>query len=253
MSQLAPIFRDLAPAVEFGWGGRILVFVLLVVVPFLALLQPDEREIELPPRASLYVSAIVGILVLAALTMSGLEAQQAASAARSGGASGWVLPRTADGRPDLEGVWENNSATPLERPRQLANKPRLSDEELASFERRAHATVLAHVRHDGPLTVQRALYPEGRDICHAVVVHPPGGVAAGDTLDVAIEVRERAHAVLTMPGAAKFYRCDARPSRQAIPRSGAPSARASARPRARDKARPWGSDPPAGGLPDACP
>jgi urease accessory protein len=85
-----------------------------------------------------------------------------------------------------------------------------------AFERRAHATVLAHVRHEGPLTVQRALFPEGRDICHAVVVHPPGGVAGGDTLDVAIDVRERAHAVLTMPGAAKFYRCDARPSRQDI-------------------------------------
>jgi hypothetical protein len=53
------------------------------------------------------------------------------------GGQTWVVPRTADGRPDLEGVWENNSATPLERPRQLANKPRLTDEELASFERRA--------------------------------------------------------------------------------------------------------------------
>src|SRR5690349_24902054 len=44
----------------------------------------------------------------------------------------WAVPRTPDGRPDLEGVWENNSATPLERPRQLADKPRLTDEELES-------------------------------------------------------------------------------------------------------------------------
>ncbi|CAG0951382.1 Urease accessory protein UreD [Burkholderiales bacterium] len=85
-----------------------------------------------------------------------------------------------------------------------------------AFERRMHGCVLAHVRHEGPLTVQRALHPEGRDVCHVVVVHPPGGVAGGDTLDVDVDVRAGAHAVLTMPGAAKFHRSDGRTSRQAV-------------------------------------
>jgi hypothetical protein len=52
-------------------------------------------------------------------------------------AAKWSPPKTLDGRPDLEGVWENNSATPLERPQLLANKPLLTDEELATLKQRA--------------------------------------------------------------------------------------------------------------------
>ena len=83
-------------------------------------------------------SSLAFVLVVASLTQVRVEGQQpAVASARNARATGWVVPRTADGRPDLEGVWENNSATPLERPRQFADKPRLSDEELADLERRA--------------------------------------------------------------------------------------------------------------------
>src|SRR5499425_3793933 len=49
----------------------------------------------------------------------------------------WTVPRLADGHPDLQGTWENNSATPLERPAAFANKPMLSDAEVADMKARA--------------------------------------------------------------------------------------------------------------------
>jgi hypothetical protein len=55
----------------------------------------------------------------------------------AGGQTAWTTPRLANGQPDLQGTWENNSATPLERPRELAGKPLLSEDELAALEARA--------------------------------------------------------------------------------------------------------------------
>ena len=54
---------------------------------------------------------------------------------------GWTMPRTQDGQPDLQGVWANNVATPLERPEELAEQDALTDEELAGLKARAGTTV----------------------------------------------------------------------------------------------------------------
>jgi hypothetical protein len=51
--------------------------------------------------------------------------------------SAWRPPVTPFGQPDLQGVWMNNSATPLERPRAFEGRPLLTDEEVKELQRRA--------------------------------------------------------------------------------------------------------------------
>lgn len=75
---------------------------------------------------------------------------------------------------------------------------------------------LLRFSHDGPLRVLQSLYPEGNGICHNVLVHPPGGLVEGDTLSVKVHVAAGAHALISTPGATRFYRSKGQPATQEV-------------------------------------
>lgn len=89
------------------------------------------------------------------------------------------------------------------------------------FEQDGGTTRLTGRAHSGPLRVQKALYPEGPGICHAIMIHPPGGIVGGDALAIETDAGAAAHAFLTSPGAAKWYRANGRLSRQRVALRGA--------------------------------
>ncbi|CAN7589398.1 urease accessory protein UreD [Variovorax sp. LjRoot130] len=67
---------------------------------------------------------------------------------------------------------------------------------------------VARFRHEGPLRILQSLYPEGDAVCHNVLVHPPGGLVGGDTLDIAVRAAAGSHGLITTPGATRFYRSE---------------------------------------------
>jgi urease accessory protein len=75
---------------------------------------------------------------------------------------------------------------------------------------------VARYSHQGPLRILQSLYPEGDQICHNVLVHPPGGLVGGDTLDIHVSVAKGAHGLVSTPGATRFYKSGGHPALQQV-------------------------------------
>ena len=67
-------------------------------------------------------------------------------------------------------------------------------------------TRLLGAKRTGPLSIQKAFYPEGRDCAHLYLLHPPAGIVSGDELNISVHLEKQAHTLLTTPGANRFYR-----------------------------------------------
>jgi hypothetical protein len=78
-------------------------------------------------------AAVVALSLLAAQAMAqSVNAKPAKTATQA-----WTAPRTVDGQPDLQGVWANNTATPLERPKVLEGRAFLTEQEVAALKQKA--------------------------------------------------------------------------------------------------------------------
>jgi urease accessory protein len=77
-------------------------------------------------------------------------------------------------------------------------------------------SVLTRCEHLGPLRIQKALYPEGAQQAQLLMLHPPGGIAGGDALEIELDVGAGASALLTTPGAGKWYKAGGRVARQRV-------------------------------------
>jgi urease accessory protein len=114
--------------------------------------------------------------------------------------------------PDAEAITETAAVSAPSAPEKSHWQARLQ----LGFSKDAETTRLTERQHSGPLRVQKPLYPEGAEICHAIIIHPPGGVVGGDELQIRATLGEGTHALITTPGAAKWYRGNGYTSKQAV-------------------------------------
>ena len=84
------------------------------------------------------------------------------------------------------------------------------------YSNRSGATQIIRNEMQAPLKVQRPFYPEGKEICHSVILHTAGGVVGGDRLSSNFHLQPNAKALITSAAASKLYRSNGLESQQNI-------------------------------------
>ncbi|WP_236014213.1 urease accessory protein UreD [Marinobacterium alkalitolerans] len=79
------------------------------------------------------------------------------------------------------------------------------------LKRTSRGSRVASAERFGPLHLQKPFYPEGPDLAHLYLLHPPGGMVSGDLLEIEARLEADTAALITTPGAGRVYR--ARPDR----------------------------------------
>ena len=120
----------------------------------------------------------VGSLVAGSLVVTSLGAQApggSAANAASAAPAGWQVPRTPDGHPDLQGVWGNNSVTPMTRPRQWKDKTSLTEAEVEELKQMAPGSSIRAATRSSATSSSRCSTPRTRDRSQQVSYDPTTG------------------------------------------------------------------------------
>src|SRR6266516_4841086 len=129
-----------------------------------------------------FLSSTGTALIIAVVSFPALAGQVRKAPAKT---ATWTMPHTPWGDPDLQGVWNDATSTPLSRPGGLTDKPVLTDEEAAEFERELAYNLTRDRRDGGPQADVNRAYNEHwmdarrlaitKDHRTSLIVDPPDG------------------------------------------------------------------------------